>query len=135
MLRDPRFRDNLVLVAGDSVIIPEFVPVVEVRGEVERPGLVSYVPGQDIDYYIRAAGGYTKDGASGHGWVVQPSGRVESIKRRFLLADTRPDPLPGSRVWVPVRDPADRRDTVALVSAIAQILSSSIAIFLVIKRF
>ena len=41
-LEDPDFRDNLVLLSGDSIFIPEYNPVVEVRGAVNAPVAVTW---------------------------------------------------------------------------------------------
>ena len=36
VLRDPRYKDNLTLAAGDSLYIPAFLPTVEVAGQTLR---------------------------------------------------------------------------------------------------
>ncbi len=133
-LRDPKFRDNLVLLAGDSVYIPEYNPVVEVQGAVNAPVAVAFSPGKNTDYYIRAAGGFRRDADEGRTYVIQPNGKHESVKRRFLLADGKPKPLAGAQLVVPTKDPADKPDVARIFSAIAQILASTVAIIVVATR-
>jgi protein involved in polysaccharide export with SLBB domain len=128
-------RDNLILAAGDSIDIPEFDPVVMVRGAVNAPGAVAFRPGQNLDYYVRAAGGYSKAGDKNRAWVVQPNGRKEAVQRRTLLPDTTPQPRPGAEVFVPDRDPSLAGvSTVAILGAAAQVLASLVTIIVVARQ-
>jgi hypothetical protein len=56
------------------------------------------------------------------------------VSRHTILPDGLPRPRPGSSVFVPERDPADRRDYVAAVTATAQIVASLVAILVVLRR-
>ncbi len=94
VLRDPGHRDNLVLADGDSISIPEFIPVVMVQGGVNAPTSVTYVPGQGIEYYVNAAGGYARLADKKGTFVQQPNGIIQK----------KGDPGPGAVVTVPVRD-------------------------------
>src|SRR6266566_3904364 len=53
--RDSRY--NLVLQDGDSIVVPEYQPSVQVRGAVNAPGSVLWEKGKDVNYYVDAAGG------------------------------------------------------------------------------
>lgn len=134
VLRDPTFRDNLALVTGDSIVIPEYSPVVRVVGAVNQPVAVSWTPGKNLEYYVNAAGGYSRLADAGRSFVTQPSGRVESVKRRFLFSDGLPKPMPGAVVLVPERDPEDRRDILPIIGGIASILGSIVAVIAVSTR-
>jgi polysaccharide export outer membrane protein len=133
-LRDPRHRDNLILLDGDSLLIPPYNAIVNVAGAVNSPVAVSYVPGEKMSFYIRAAGGPSKRADVKRAYVVQPNGKVESVNNRTLLPDGTPVPRAGGSIYVPEKDPADRRDYVAAVGAVAQILASLVAIVVVLKR-
>ena len=128
VLKNERFRDNLLLQDGDSVHIPQFTAVVDVRGAVNSPVAVAYVPGQDLNYYIGAAGGLTRRAEGKRAYVVQPNGKVESISARVFLPDGQPEPRAGSVVIVPERDPTERRDYTAIAAAAAQIAASLVAV-------
>ncbi len=135
VLENRGYRDNLILAAGDSVDIPEFDPVVMVRGGVNAPGAVAFRPGQNLDYYVRAAGGYSKAGDKNRAWVVQPNGRKEAVQRRTLLPDTTPQPRPGAEIFVPDRDPSLAGvSTVAILGAAAQVLASLVTIIVVARQ-
>jgi protein involved in polysaccharide export with SLBB domain len=133
-LREPKDQDNLVMQDGDSVVVPSFNPVVNVAGAVNSPVAVAFVRGRTIDYYIQAAGGGSRKSDLSRAYVTQPNGQVESVSRHTILPDGLPRPRPGSSVFVPERDPADRRDYVAAVTATAQIVASLVAILVVLRR-
>lgn len=134
VLKDSTFRDNLILIAGDSIFIPEFDPIVYVSGAVNAPVAVAYVPGKDIDFYVRAAGGYALHGDKSRAYTIQPSGKVESVKRKFFLADYRPKPRPGAKVFVPEKPPEDKSQTLATLGSIAQILASLVTVAIVATK-
>jgi polysaccharide export outer membrane protein len=133
VLRSPRHRDNLLLEDGDSIYLPRYSPVVAVTGAVNSPLAVAYVPGRDIDYYIRAAGGGNRRADEGRAYVRQANGTIES-RRRFLFIKESPKPRAGAQVFVPERDPADKRDWLAVTGSIAQILASLVAIVAIARR-
>ena len=134
VIRNSRHRDNLILVGGDSIHIPEYNPVVRVGGAVNSPVAVAYVPGRSLTHYIHAAGGYSRMADRGRAYVTQPSGKIESVQRRFLLPDYNPRPMPGAMVFVPDRDPDDKRDYTAILGVAAQILASVVTIVVVSTR-
>jgi protein involved in polysaccharide export with SLBB domain len=127
-------NDNLILRDGDEITIPPYNSVVTIRGAVNQPSTVAYVAGKGIDYYIGAAGGVSRTGDDGHAFVTQPSGKLESVRTRFLLPATMPRPRPGSVVTVPEKDPADKKDYLALTGTIAQIIATTITIIVAIRR-
>jgi polysaccharide biosynthesis/export protein len=127
-MRDRDHSDNLLLEDGDSVVVPKFTAVVQVAGAVNSPIAVAYVPGRNIDYYIRSAGGFSRRADSRRAYVTQPNGKVESVQRRTFAPDGVPEPRPGGRVFVPERDPTERRDTAQLAGIIAQVISSLVAV-------
>jgi polysaccharide export outer membrane protein len=133
-LRRYESSDNLILRDGDNITIPAYNSVVSIRGAVNLPSTVAYVRGKGIDYYISAAGGPNKSADEGRAFVVQPSGKLESVRKRFLLPPSMPQPRPGSVVTVPEKDPLDKVDYVALAGAITSILASTVAIIVVLVR-
>jgi protein involved in polysaccharide export with SLBB domain len=135
VLENPKYRDNLILSGGDSIFIPEYTPVVYVNGAVNAPMSVTYVDGRGLDYYVAAAGGYTRKADKGRAYVTQPSGKVQSVNTRFwFFPDSKPRPLAGGAIFVPERDPADRRDWLATASALAQIIAGLATTVLVVNN-
>jgi protein involved in polysaccharide export with SLBB domain len=134
VLKDRRHRDNLVLMDGDSIHIPQYAAVVNVRGAVNSPVAVAYVPGRSLDYYIAAAGGASRRGDRKQAYVTQPNGKVESRRGRGILPDAVPKPAAGSLVYVPEKDPNDKRDFVAAATSVTQVLASIIGIVALLRR-
>jgi protein involved in polysaccharide export with SLBB domain len=135
VIRDPKYRDNLILSGGDSIVIPEYTPVVYVNGAVNAPMSVTLVPGKNLEYYISAAGGYKRDADKNRAYVTQPNGKVQSVhKHWWFFPDTKPHPLAGAAIFVPERDPLDKKDWIGLAGSIAQILASLTAIVVVVIR-
>lgn len=133
-LRDAGSRDNVILQPGDAIAIPEYEPSVRVAGAVNSPGSVLYRRGAGLDYYLSAAGGFSRVADKGGVSVRFANGEVRT-KSRWLFVSTSPTPGPGSEVFVPAKDPNEpRTDMVALVGAIAQILASTVAIIVVATR-
>lgn len=134
VMRHPDSRDNIVLEDGDEITIPRYNPVVRVQGAVNAPANVTFVPGRDIYYYIRSAGGGSRTADEGRAFVTQPSGKLESVHTRGIFPDAVPVPQAGAVVTVPEKDPADKRDFVALAAVLAQILASLVTAVVLLKR-
>lgn len=134
VLKQAAYRDNLILQDGDSINLPPFTGIVEVQGAVNAPRGVAYVPGADINYYVRAAGGPSRIAEMNRSYVTQPDGSVESVVERTLRPDVLPVPRPGAVVVVTERDLLDKSDPIARFGIIAQVLGSLIALVAIIRR-
>lgn len=91
--RDPH---DVLLMDGDELYIPRATRLVRVAGQVNNPGLVALVEGEDSAHYIREAGGYATK-ADKRGTVLIRSGGGQRIKAggREVKA--------GDIIWVPKR--------------------------------
>ena len=99
-LRRARSPDNIVLVDGDHIMVPQRSFVVRVEGEVNAPNVVAYAEGQGLSYYIQQAGGISRTGDKGAVYITQPNG-----KRQTAGWGRDPQPLPGSIIVVPPAPP------------------------------
>jgi protein involved in polysaccharide export with SLBB domain len=135
VLDDAAFQDNLVLMGGDSLHIPEFDPVVMVRGSVNSPGAVAFEPGKNLDWYVDRAGGYTQTGDEGHAYVTQPNGEREGVKRKPIFADRVPKPRPGAVIYVPTKIIQEGPSSVpGVLATVAQVLGVLTTIVVVATR-
>ncbi len=133
-LRDRHARDNLILADGDSIVIPAYSGIVHVTGAVNAPTSMPYVPGENLSYYVRAAGGASVRGDPGRAYVTQADGRVESISH-FLFFRSVPDPRPGAVVYVPTKDMILRpSDQIAVFGVLAQIVGSLATLIIVARH-
>ena len=133
-LRNPKAVDDLVLQDGDSVLIPPYSGIVTVSGSVNAPISLAYVPGADVDFYIRAAGGPSRSGDVSHAYVRQASGRVETVRRRPFFPDAVPKPGPGSKVVVPEKPPGGVSAWVQALPVIASIMGSVVAVVAILHK-
>ena len=134
-LKSSKFRDNIILAAGDSIHIPEYNPIVMVEGSVNSPGAVPYTPGKSLDWYVDAAGGYTQLSDSKHAYVTQPNGKREAVKRRIVLADGVPKPKSGAVIFIPAKVVQEQPSNITgVISTVAQVLTALVTVILVARR-
>lgn len=89
---------NITLEAGDRLYVPEQRFEVSVLGAVIQPGIVPFTEGQDLDYYISTAGGYSQDADRGDVMVLK--NRTGSRLRSGEVMALEP----GDRIIVPFRN-------------------------------
>ena len=81
---------------GDSISIPSSPHTVQVDGEVNNPGVLSFIDGSSALSYIDRAGGLTD--SSNYAVLVKPTGETQRVNFGFLR--TNPDVPEGSRIRV-----------------------------------
>ena len=134
-LKDRDSRSNIILQSGDSILVPEYTPSVQVAGAVNAPGSVLWERGKDLNYYLNAAGGPSWRADEGKVSVRYANGQVRTRHRSLLFFQSDPMPGPGSEVLVPVRDTAARgTDALAVLAALAQLITATATIIIVSKR-
>ncbi len=105
----------------------------KVLGAVNAPGSLLWRRGAGIGYYISAAGGLAANGDGGRVSVRFANGDART-RTKWLLFSSAPIPGPGSEVFVPARPPGDKTNVVAMLGSIAQVVSSFLAIYVVLRR-
>lgn len=66
-ISNPQSDANIVLRAGDRLILPRYTATVKINGAVMYPNVVSFQKGKSAHYYINAAGGYAQNARK---WAV-----------------------------------------------------------------
>lgn len=123
-MRNPYALDNVVLSEGDSVHVAFHDDVVYVSGEVFSSSAILYKRGENVEYYIRQAGGLKEEADEDRIVAFLPSGKKWE-GGWFFIAD--PELPPGSSVIVPKQ--IQREDkTLPLLRDLATILASLAAI-------
>jgi protein involved in polysaccharide export with SLBB domain len=89
---------NLRLQPGDEIVVPDDDGVIYISGEVGVESIVPYKEGEDLDYYITQAGGYTSNSSEGRVVVMLPNGKKWESGGLFSSDD---DILSGSKIFVP----------------------------------
>jgi protein involved in polysaccharide export with SLBB domain len=96
-LKKPGEREDIVLVDGDSIYVPQYPPTILVEGEVSQPGALIYQPGKSAEYYVDRTGGVTENADKGNSRIIRVDGVVQKAFRRF---GRDPRVEPGSRIVV-----------------------------------
>jgi protein involved in polysaccharide export with SLBB domain len=123
---------DIELRTGDTLIIPKRPNFVMVAGQVYNPTAISYVPGKDIAWYLRKAGGATRLADKKTIYVLHADGSVVPrgngwIDTNFMSLRMRPGDtifvpekvVGGSQVWQNVIGVAQVAAAAALPLAIA----------------
>ncbi len=123
---------NIQMKAGDRIIIPPKPHTVFVTGEVNMPGLLSYIRGDDVSDYVDRAGGLT-DSAS-YAVLMSPTGESRRVNFGWFSSDPRV--LEGSTIEVkkiPPPQPSPPGETVAqTVTNILAIMTSAATIAFIV---
>ena len=109
---------NILLEGGDVIFIPEKRLTVNLSGQLIKPGLITYIEGHPVAYYLEQAGGYAlranKDGAR---LIRAETGQREDLKMGMAVE-------PGDEIWIPENEYRDWwRLTRETMTTIAQTLT------------
>ncbi|MBC8310668.1 MAG: SLBB domain-containing protein [Candidatus Marinimicrobia bacterium] len=110
---------NIILHDSDSVLVPKHPGVVEVQGEVYKPGFIQYYKNKSLRKYIEGAGGFTIDANKYHITVVHANGEVE-INKIFKSPTIRE----GSTIIVQKAEETEPFSLTELSSNMASIITS-----------
>ena len=64
--------------------------------------------------------------------MTQANGRLQSVTRRFILADGKPTPGAGAVVTVPARDPNEKRELPGIIGSIAQVVAGAVTVIVLL---
>jgi protein involved in polysaccharide export with SLBB domain len=94
--------DDIELRAGDKLFIPKRPNFVVVSGQVYNPAAISFVPGRDLIWYLRKAGGATPTGDKRQIYVLHADGSVVPRESNWISANFMNLRLrPGDTIFVP----------------------------------
>lgn len=99
-LENPSGPDNLFVMPGDSIFIPEYDPTVTIQGAVEFESRTRWVPGLGMGDYLDQAGGVREDGDRAR-TVVTYANNERRRTSKFLFIKSDPEIKPGSVITVP----------------------------------
>lgn len=127
-INDPQSDANMVLRAGDRLILPRYTATVKINGAVMYPNVVSFQKGKGASYYINAAGGYAQNARKSGAYVIYMNGMVAKIKVGTKIE-------PGCEIVVPnkITRKMSMAETMSLGSGMASIAAMIATIANVIK--
>jgi protein involved in polysaccharide export with SLBB domain len=98
-LANPGCSQDIELVNGDHLIIPQYNHTVRISGDVNSPNTVAFEEGEKYKYYIEQAGGFAQRARKGHVYIVYQNGTIANAKKG--------DIEPGCEIVVPSKGPRD----------------------------
>jgi protein involved in polysaccharide export with SLBB domain len=110
--------EDVRLEDGDVITIPKSPRVIAVTGRVAKPGGVLFVEGQNLNYYVKQAGGYSWDADRRRTKVIKVTGEIVDDEDVTEF-------IPGDQIWVPRK--SDRnywelfRQTMSVAAQIATV--------------
>lgn len=114
---------DLLLLQGDIIRVERLVNTIRVDGEVLRPAIVGYQPGDRISDYIRKVGGFTNRAWRGKVRVTRAVNGQTLYARDVRALD------PGDFIWVPEKpDESLWLRAQQTLTALAQVATIVIAI-------
>ncbi|QRR03405.1 SLBB domain-containing protein [Dyadobacter sandarakinus] len=128
VLNKPSLASNLLLLNGDTLIIPMRSETVRIQGGVHNPSVMNFDGQFSFNDYISQAGGFNEYGWKKRVYVSYPNGRTHRTKN-FLFFHKYPKVEPGSVVTIPIKIQEPQRERtpgerVALFSFIASLAST-----------
>ena len=95
-LNDPSSDANLVLRAGDRLILPRYTATVKINGAVMYPNTVAFLKGKNARYYINAAGGFAQNARKSNSYIIYMNGMVSKLSTGAKIE-------PGCEIIVPTK--------------------------------
>ncbi len=108
-LANPGSDEDIVLRAGDRIIVPEYSGTVKINGEVMYPNTVGFVEGKKLSYYINQAGGWGNNPKKNQTYIIYMNGTVAK-------ADRKHKPMPGCEIVVPTKQRGSKLSTAELLA-------------------
>ncbi len=123
---------DIFVADGDSVYVPEPPGVIKVEGEVNRDGLVQFVKGKSLRYYIERAGGFSYNADKRNVTVHYANGNVRK-KKSFLFSflSILPPIRDGSTITVYTKEPKEPFSPTQFLSATAAAATSIATLYII----
>lgn len=127
-LENPGSDDDLVLRAGDRLIVPEYLSTVKINGDVMYPNTVLYKPGMGIKYYVNLAGGYGSSARKSKAYIIYMNGNVSTKRSRGKVE-------PGCEIIIPTKAERKGMTTAETLATLTSITSMSTMVASMINLF
>lgn len=130
ILSSPGSPEDVVLNAGDELIVPKYNAQVKISGSVLFPTQIPYNEKYNLMDYISSAGGVAENGRRSKIYIVYANGKAAAT-RNFLFFKNQPEVLPGSEIIVPEKEQKQKLTTpefIGIASAVASLAGVVIAI-------
>jgi protein involved in polysaccharide export with SLBB domain len=130
ILKNPKSNEDLLLVEGDILRVPQQLQTVRLSGELLNPVTTRYLRNVTLRRYVAHAGGFTDNARKSKVFVVYANGSVNKT-RNFIFFRVYPKIEPGAEIVVPTkpeRDGVSLQETLAISSSLSSIALVTISI-------
>lgn len=130
ILKNPKSNEDLLLVEGDILRVPQQLQTVRLSGELLNPVTTRYLRNVTLRRYVAHAGGFTDNARKSKVFVVYANGSVNKT-RNFIFFRVYPRIEPGAEIVVPTkpeRDGVSLQETLAISSSLSSIALVTISI-------
>ena len=79
-MKNPGSSADVVLRAGDKLVVPELSNTVKINGAVMLPNTVAYKDNKSVKYYISQAGGFANNARKSRAFIIYMNGQVAKVK-------------------------------------------------------
>jgi len=134
IVKKPSDAQNIFVQADDQIYIPELLATVKIVGGVHFPSSVLFEKGKGLNYYIKAAGGYTELADEDNATIRLANGRPVHEKQFLFWKYLSGDITAGSTIYVPVFEERQAIDWSGAIRDAAAILSSVATLILIVDR-
>jgi protein involved in polysaccharide export with SLBB domain len=118
---------NFELVSGDEINIPAKNNTISVFGEVQQEGVININKPINAKQAIESVGGFTNKSIKRNVYVEYQNG-LRKVTKSFLFFKFYPRVLPGSKVFVPVKEDDVQKTSVGEIVGYTTSLVSIIAL-------
>ena len=119
-LATPGGDDDIVLRAGDRLVIPEYNGTVRINGNVMFPNTAAFSAGKNYRWYVKnLAGGFGNDAKRSRTYILYQNGMVAKARRGSRIE-------PGCEIIVPTKTGPTLAEQVATYATIGTSLTSMI---------
>ena len=131
ILKNPGGEDDIILRENDELYVPEQQHTIKISGEVNQPISVKYKKGENLNYYIKKAGGCTDMAKTNAIYSIHMNGAVSELSRHSSKNIT-----PGCEIVVPSKRISKKMSTaevVSITSATATLATMIVTLISVLK--
>lgn len=122
IMKNPHSSEDLFLMEGDIIKIPQELQTVRLNGAVLNPVITRYQKNKGVRKYVSSAGGFAENAKKSKVFVIYPNGSVDRT-RNYILFKSYPKVEPGAEIIVPEKPPKKER-TIQETLSIGSTLSS-----------
>ncbi|MDD3568405.1 MAG: SLBB domain-containing protein [Bacteroidales bacterium] len=130
ILKNPKSNEDLLLVEGDILRVPQRLQTVKLTGELLNPVTTRFTRNTNLRNYVAQAGGFSDNARKNKVFVIYANGSMDRT-RSFLFFRSYPKIEPGAEIVVPQkpeRDGVTLQETLAISSSLSSIALVAVTI-------